>query len=146
APAPHGLDAPRGLRHQGGQVPGVGARRLDAEGGGTGIDIPGQGLRLRGALSVEVILEHDQERELPLGGDVERLVDGPLAERTIAEEDDGDPAAAANLMSECHPGRYRDDTPLDAVAEDAPRANVLAAAASTAGSRLLAHHLCDQTL
>ncbi len=50
------------------------------------------------------------------------------------------------LMSQRHPGRDRHDSPLNAVAEDAPGAEVLAAAASAADARLLAHDLGDQAL
>ena len=67
------------------------------------LDVAGQRLRLRGALSVEVVLEHDQQRQLPLRGDIERLVDRPLAQRAVADEHDGDPLGVAQLMARAIP-------------------------------------------
>ena len=50
------------------------------------------------------------------------------------------------LLRQRQAGRDRDDPALDAVAVDAPRAEVLAAAPAAADARLLAHDLGDQAV
>ena len=119
-------------------------RRLDAEGRRPRGNRPCELELDRRRLRVVVVLDDEEDGELPERGDVQRLVGHALAERAVAEEDRRDGARALLLLRERDAGGDRDDAPEDAVGVEVPLAQVLAAALASADARRLAHHLAEQ--
>ena len=110
------------------------------------LDVAGERLRLRRALGVVIVLQDDQQRQLPLRGDVQRLVDRSLAERAVADEHHGDRVASRGASPPA-PARPRPArSPLDAVAENTPLRKGAGCRHGRRRPPLLAHHLRDQAL
>ena len=86
------------------------------------------------------------KRQLPLRGDVQGLVDDPFAQGAVANEHHGDAAGSCQLLGQREACRHGHDSSLDAVAEKALPAQVLAASATAANARPLAHNLGDQPI
>ena len=86
----------------------------------------------RRRLRVVVVLDDEQDGQLPERRDVQRLVRDALAERAVAEEHGRDRARALHLLGERDPGRDRDDAPEHAVRVEVAPAEVLAAALAAA--------------
>ena len=61
-------------------------------------------------------------------GHVEGFVNDALAQRAIADADGDDAPLPDELLREGEPGRHRNDAALDAIAEELPAAQMLAAA------------------
>jgi hypothetical protein len=116
-----------------------------AEGGEARRDVPGQVEAARRALRPAVVLEHDQQRQLPERRHVERLVHDPLAQRAVAEEDDAQAVGSPELLGERDAGGRGHDPALDPVGLEAGCADVLAAADPRAKSRGLPHDLRQET-
>ena len=106
------------------------------------------GLRLR-ALErrphrVEVVLAHEQNRQLPQSREVHRLVELALRDRALTEEACGHAPAALQLVGQCEPDGQRQAAADDRVAaveaawgvEDVHRAAAAAAAALDAAEHL----------
>jgi hypothetical protein len=124
----------------------AGAERIDPERFGARGDAACKGFGLRRTLCVAVVFEHDEQRQTPLRGDIQRLVQSSLSERPIADEYHDDVARGAKLVCERKAGGDRCDAALNAVAEHAVRANVLAAAAPAADAGLFPHDLGEQAI
>ena len=92
----------------------------------------------RRRLRVVVVLDDEEDGQLPERGDVQRLVGDALAERAVAEEDGRHRAGALLLLRERDPGRDRDDAPEHAVRVEVALAQVLAPALAAADARRLA--------
>ena len=107
-------------------------------------DVSGEVEAARSALRPAVVFEHEQQRQLPQGGQVERLVHDPLAQRAVAEEDDAQAVGSPELLCQCDAGGRRHDPALDSVGLEARCADVLAATDPRAESRGLAHDLREQ--
>src|SRR5262249_30840566 len=95
---------------------------------------------------VAVVLEEDEERQTPLGRDVERLVDDALAERAVTDANRDDAVLARQFLREREACAHRNDAALHAVAEEPSSAQVLAAADARAHARARPHDLRDQAL
>ena len=96
-----------------------------------------------------VVLADEEKRQLPDGGEVDRLVEDAFAGRAVAEEDGGDRAgfALAHLLRERDAGRERELAADDRRGEDDAELgdrDVQRAALALAVAVDAAHHLGDQ--
>ena len=100
--------------------------------------------RCRRELGVAVVLAEEDHRQPPHGGEVDRLVEGALGDRAVAEERHRHAAVGAKLGGRC--GSHRDrqaggDDPVGAEDPEVRVGDVHRAAAATVGALLLAHQL-----
>src|SRR6185437_913906 len=126
--------------------PRVGLHRRHAEGRRTRADITGQRLCLRGRLPVAVVFQQHEKRQPETHRKIEGLVNDAFAERPIADADRHHCAAPRELLGQRQACRDRNDSALDAVAEELPPAQVLASADATARTAALAHDFGNETL
>ena len=146
ASAPDLLDSLEGFVQQVFGLPRVRFERGDAKGRRSREDLPSQRLRLKGALGVEIVLQHDQHRQLPTGSDVERLIQRALPQRAVPDKGHCDIIVARALQCQRHAGGDRRHAALNPVAEEPLGAQMLAPAPATAHPGLATHDLRDQPL
>src|SRR4029450_8936216 len=114
---------------------------LDAEGPGAGQDLTGDRLAAGCVLAVQVVLAHVDDRQLPEGGHVHRLVKQALAVRAVAEEARRDLAAAPHLGRQRRAGRDAGRAAHDRVGAEVARlriGDVHRATLAAAAARILA--------
>ena len=70
--------------------PSVALISVDTEGLGPELDLAREGFGLIGTLGIAVVLQDDEQRQVPLRGDVHRLVDNTLAQSAITNENGDD--------------------------------------------------------
>ena len=100
--------------------------------------------RRRGELGVAVVLAEEDHRQLPDGGEVQRLVEGALRRRAVAEEGHRHAAVGPQLRRRRRPHRDRQARGHDAVGAEDPElrvGDVHGAAAAAVGALVLAHQL-----
>jgi hypothetical protein len=98
----------------------------------------------RRRLRVVVVLDDEENGELPERRHVQGLVRDPLTECSVAKEHRRDRARALLLLRERDSGRDRDDAPEHAVGVEVAAAEVLAPALAAARAGRLAHDLAEQ--
>ena len=126
--------------------PRIPVENRDVEGFRAAANIARQDFRTRRALRVAVVLAHHQQGQAPLCGQVQRFVNHAFAQGPIADEGCDDIAGAGQPGGEREAGRHRHHPSLNAVAEKARGAEVLAAAASAADPGRAPHHFRHQTV
>ena len=100
--------------------------------------------RGRGGLGDAVVLHHDQQRQPPQRGHVQRLVDRALAPGAVADVDAGDRAGCGPLQVQRDAGGDRHALALHAGGQEAAAVEVLAAADAAADRARPAHDLGEQ--
>ena len=98
----------------------------------------------RGELGIPIVLAEEDDRKLPDGGEIQRLVERSLCHRPVTEERDGHTAVAPELGRRRRPGRNRQAGGHDAVGAEDPElgvGDVHGAAAAAIRALVLAHQL-----
>ena len=134
-----------------GDVVAVGRLARHAVGGGPPRDaLDGARLAPLGGQRYLVVLAHEDDRQLPYGGEIEGLVNEALVDRPVTEERHRDLPAAADLRAERRAAADRKTRANDAVAAEHAKLDIgdvhRAAEAAAVAARLahqLRHHAPD---
>jgi len=111
------------------------------EGGAARFERTSHRVRCRRSLCDAVVLEHEQNRHVPNGGQVHAFVQQTFAGGPVTDDRRHDPGAAAQFTRQRLTHAYRRHTRLYAIAVEMPVRQMLAAAHAAAGTAFPAHNL-----